>query len=267
MRNIFCSILILVCLSLSAHAGEKCVFDHILMTLPLRDYLELRNFLSLESTREIAGIRWVRDPSNEKGFAKFDDDSYLEVWDETKVTRWGYQEACRMIEKSTLEQIGKEFKSQLGEFKTLAVVGRTGWGGDPLGGMFFIWQPKHIIDPKKDGIRQLLKLVQGNEKGEVNSGLVADYERAGLNLKFQDGKKKLLATDSVGVRRVAVANKKIIGNGLVALQFQRKGIDKDKIVIQTDEAGKPTMYLELTPKVGILVFRADQYKQYFDLFK
>lgn len=265
MRNIF--YLILVLMSFSAQAGEKCVFDHILMTLPLRDYLELRNFLSLESVREITGIRWIKDPSNQKGFAFFDDASYLEVWDESKVGNFGYQDACRVIEKSTLEQIGKEYNSKLGEFKTLAVVGRTGSIGDAKGGMFFIWQPKHVIDPKKDGIRQLLKLVQKNGNGEINANLIADYERGGLSLTFQKSRKIMIATDTVGIKRLAMASSKISGNGLVALRFQRKGENKDKIIFRIDDAGTPTMFLELGPKTGTLVFRADQYKQNSGLLK
>ncbi len=205
------------------------------------------------------------DPSKEKVFAKFEDDSYLEVWDETKMSRIGYQDACRLTEKSALEQIAKEFKSEVGGFKTLAVVGRKGWVGDPQGGMFFIWQPKHIIDPKKNGIRQLLKLVKENGRGEVNSDLISDYERGGLGVTLLKEKHVMIATDTVGMRRVAVATGKIEGNGLVALRFQRKGEETDKILIQTDAFGSPTMFLELGFKSGTLVFRADQYQQNFDL--
>jgi hypothetical protein len=70
----------------------------------------------------------------------------------------------------------------------------------------------------------------------------------------------LIASDDSGVSRIAVAASRIDGNGLIALRFTRAGSDVEKLPIQKDAHGNPTMYMELGSKIGTLVFRADLYR-------
>jgi hypothetical protein len=248
-------------------ANEKCVFDHVLFTVPHSDYVTLKDFLSSSVAKNEVGIQWKPHEGDDKGFAIFEDHSYVEIWDESRQNPFGYQEGCRVSDLSSIFQYGKEYGKQPAVFKDFVTVGREGIGGSPQGGLFFIWEPKHVIDPNKSGIRQLLKVVPADTAGKLKSELISDFEKAGLHVEVSRNKKSAVITDLAEVRRVVVASPAILGNGLVAIRFSRTGTETKSIPIAKNENGSVKMSLELGDKFGTLVFRSDQYLTYGHLLK
>ena len=235
------------------------MFDHQIVSLPSEPYQAVNSFFKSDANKALTGTRWKEDPSGVKGFAFFEDGSYIEIWDESRLAPYGYQDACRLPDKESVHAIAKDYGAQLGDFPNFTVAGRKGWAGDSKGGVFFIWHEGPPRDSTKAGVRKILKLVPSSSSGTINAELVDEYQRAGLRLEFLDNDHILVATDNFGVRRIAVASHEIQGNGFIALKFSRHGAETQKIPIYSEHGGKEQIFMQLEPLGGTLVFRSDLY--------
>ena len=112
------------------------MFDHQIVTLPIAPYQAVIGFFKSDENKALIGTRWKDDPSGTKGFAIFDDDTYIEVWDESKNSPYGYQDACRLTDKEALDAIANDYGVKPGIFPYFTVTGRKGWVGDSKGGVF-----------------------------------------------------------------------------------------------------------------------------------
>ena len=249
----------------SSTTAATCVFDHALITLPSQEFTSLKTFFHDSKNSDSCGVTWHDDSSGQKAFMTFPDNGYLEVWDESKFSRYGYQDACRSESKEFIESVAQHYKVESGKWPKLIVAGRTGWTGDPKGGMFFLWQSNHQVENGKDGIRQILEAVPALASGRIDESFAHDYELANMKVNVDSDGKGLSAIDPSGVKRLVVASRKLIGNGFIALQFSRSSSDSGEFEIQPAGEGLPRMSLKLTPKSGVLVFRGDLFEKTSDL--
>ncbi len=235
------------------------VFDHQLVTLPQEDFIAVRNFFNSELSLRAGALRW-RDDHDVKGFLHFEDGSYLEIWNQSKFSKYGYQDACRVESEEDIIRIAEHYKVESGKFPALVVAGRTGWTGDPTGGMFFIWQPGRKTDSQKFGIRQILSAVVPSPQNQISEEMYADYQLAGMKIEFRVDKSVMIVSDLGGVTRILVATPDLNGNGLVALRFSRSGVETDTLNIKKNNEGHAQIFLKLEAGTGTLIFRADLFK-------
>jgi hypothetical protein len=245
-------------------APEKCVFDHVLLTLPEAEYRALKKAFIPEAASSVVaakiGAQWKIEPSDQKGYIMFEDKSYIEVWNKGKFDEFGYQEGCKVQEQDTIKAIAKDSGVEPSNFPGIMTVGTKGLGGNVVGGMFYLWQPKHVVATQGEGIREIMKLVNAEKDGSVIAELVSEYKRAGLKLHFENKKAAMIATDGVGKKRIAIAEKSIEGNGLVAILFSKTTGQDEVLTIEGIDKSK--MFIELKGNSGALVFRGPDFQKY-----
>jgi hypothetical protein len=239
--------------------ADLCHFDHQLVTLSHDSFMSVRNyFIDPQSSGQI-DASWENDEgSDEKGFLKFSDGTYLELWDSSKMQRpgfrpheVGFQDGCRVEKSETILQIAQQYRVNCFDARPYVMtVGRNGMAGDPQGGMFFIWHVNPELDKTKFGIRQILKNVPPDQDSKPNSKLLSDYINAGMNVSIKNN--ILRATDYIGVVRVAMANDRY-PVGLVAVRFSR--YVKDTSNVESYKVLADQISLQLRPGFGTIIFQ------------
>lgn len=178
-----------------------CVFDHALVTISADAYRAVDKFFGEATSSKRLGTTWWPDQSGQKGFVVFPNKTSLEIWNGSKYSRYGFQDACRVGSLAELQRIGKALgqkPTRYGDFD-FSVVGRAGVVGDAAGGTFFIhWGPKGKpqTTPGAFGIRSISKRVGA----QVFEHLANDYALGRLTLT-RDGERAMTASDAAGVER------------------------------------------------------------------
>lgn len=250
---------------------DKCHFDHHLVTLSHDSYRSLQSYFSQPQNTQRIGTAWSDDtgnPSVTKGFLKFSDGTYLEIWDAGNMTapgflgdELGFQEACRVKAFNTVLHFAGQYGVGLVDtrpFTQFATVGRNGQVGDPDGGLFFIW---YNFFPEKAeskfGIYQILKNVRPDHHGKPNARLISDYSAGGLSVSVQE--KSLKAKDDIGRSRVVTADP-TYPIGLIAIRFSRPEADTSDIEIPKATADSEQFSIQLRPSYGTLIFQPNAFK-------
>jgi hypothetical protein len=253
----------------SVPQGEEaalCHFDHQLITLSHDSFLSVQNYFTDEEKSAQIDASWENDDgSDEKGFLKFSDGTYMEIWDSSKMQRpgfhpdeVGFQEGCRVKNFDIILKTGQRYGANPFDGRPYVMtVGRNGMSGDPKGGLFFIWHVNPELEKTKFGIRQILKNVPPDQDGRPNSKLISDYTNAGMNVVIQNN--ILRAVDYIGVIRVVMANPRY-PVGLVAVRFSRHGKDTSNLKIPKVSESSEQISLQLRPGFGTLVFQPNVYK-------
>jgi hypothetical protein len=246
--------------------ADLCHFDHQFVTLSHDSFMSVQKYFTDPQSSGQIDASWENDDgSSEKGFLKFSDGTYMEIWDSSKMQRpgfhpdeVGFQDGCRVKNSETIVQIAQRYRVNPFDARPYVMtVGRNGMAGDPQGGMFFIWHVNPELDKAKFGIRQILKNVPPDQDGKPNSKLTSDYTNAGMSVSIQND--IIRAVDCIGVVRVAMANPGY-PVGLVAVRFSRHSKDTSNLDIPKVSDKSEQISLQLRPGFGTLIFQPNVYK-------
>jgi hypothetical protein len=259
------------CQALANTSSDKCHFDHQLVTLSHDTYVSVQSFFSQPQNSQKIDVTWNDDSSDPlvtKGFLRFSDGTYMEIWDAGNMLEpgllpdeVGFQDGCRVKNFDTILQFSTQYKVGLVDtrpFMQFATVGRNGQVGDPDGGMFFIWYtflPE--LDESKFGIHQILKNVRPDDQGKPNARLISDYSAGGLSVSVKDH--VLRAVDYMGRSRIVTADP-AYPVGLIAVRFSRSGTDSSDIEIPKSSGNSEQVSLQQRPGYGTLVFQPNAFK-------